>query len=320
MHKPQLSKSAFSATSTSTTTSVNASWFSQPELAIEQHQQGFFVGLSTTVHTPESTQIPATYYQQDELRLLSGISVSDISSSQIDPFEILATHQSVTFEDQNQFLHQEQLDEFPLPFDELLQPVDDFDLMASEDPDDVNLSILPNKNDERISNRTTISIPEQEILPSINNHFRRALTGTVPEAFLTALTGELQLLTGHYITGQVCDPTDKWIIRTNNKDWPFKCGYEGCFKRYSKKSTLKAHFATHTGASRFRCYLGKCNGVSGFSDKYTLGRHIRTKHTLEKPYRCNICDERFGRKDRLKSHSKNVHSIEDEKKPPRKRK
>ena len=320
MHKPQLSKSASSAMSTSTTTSVNTSWFSQPELAIGQHQQGSFVGLPTTVHTPESTQMPANYCQQDELGLLSGISVSDISSSQIDPFEILATHQSVTFQDQNQLLEQEQLDEFPLPFDELLQSVDDFDPMASEDPDDANLSILPNKNEERISNRTTTSIPEQEILPSINNHFRRALTGTVPEAFLTALTGELQLLTGHYIAGQMSDPTDKWIMRTGNKEWPFKCGYEGCNKRYSKKSTLKAHFATHTGASSFRCYLGKCNGVFGFCDKYTLGRHIRTKHTLEKPYRCNICDERFGRKDRLRSHNKNVHSIEDEKKPPRKRK
>ena len=156
-----------------------------------QRQQGSFLDLSKTVYTPEPTLIPATYYQQDEPRLLSGISVSDISSSQIDPFGIPATRQTLTFEDQDQAQEQEQPDEFPLPFDELLKPFDDFDPLASEDPDDVNLSILPNKNDERISNRTTISIPEHEILPPNNDHFRQALTVIEPEA--VGITGDPKL-------------------------------------------------------------------------------------------------------------------------------
>ena len=313
IHNPQLYKLTPTATSTSTTTSVSNSGGFQPESAIEQHQQGSFVGLSTTVHTPESTLIPATYYQQNEPRLLSGTSVSDISSSQVDPFEIPATHQTVTFGDQGQ--EQEQLDEFPLPVDELLQPVDDFEHMASEDPDDVNLSILPGKNDERISNRTTISICEQEILPSINNHFRQALSGTVTEALLTAITGDPRLTSGTLITVRGPDPTNEWIILTGDQKKPFKCGYEGCGKCYTKKIHLRFHFFKHTGNSSYKCYMGECTGKVAFCRRRELTRHIRAHHTFERPYQCEICEKRFRRSDHLKSHMDHVH-VKDKKHGP----
>ena len=90
--KHRVSKSS-SAASTSTVISGS----SQPESTVGQRQQGSFVGLSTTVHTPESTGISAIYYQQDEPRPLS-----DISTSQPDPFDALATHQTVTFDDDHQ--------------------------------------------------------------------------------------------------------------------------------------------------------------------------------------------------------------------------
>ena len=316
--KPQsVSKSSSAATATITaSTSTMNSGVSQPELAAGQRQQDSFADLSRTVHTPEPTLIPATYYQQDELGLLSDISVSDISYSQVDPFVILATQQSATFEDQNQFHEQEQLDEFPLPFDELLRSVDDFDLMASEDPDDVNLSILPNKNDERISNRTTISIPEHEIWPSINNHFQRALTGIRPEAI--GITGDPKLPSSQHQAYQRPD-TDKWIILTGDIKTPFKCGYEGCGKKYLKKGNLQAHFVTHTGDSPYRCYMGECTGEVAFCRQRELTRHIRSEHTFERPHQCEVCGSRFKRSYHLRNHRKKMHSEENGKEPPKRK-
>ena len=311
-----VSKSS-SATTTANTASTSrmTSGISQPELAAGQRQQGSFVDLSKTVHTPEPTLIPATYYQQDELGLLSAISFSDISSSQFDPFGILATHQSVTFEDQNQFL--EQLDVFPLPFDELLQPIDEFNLMASEDPDDVNLSILPNKNDERISNRTTISIPEHEIWPPNNDYFQQALTGNEPEAL--GITRDPKLPGSQHQAYQRPE-TDKWIILTGDKKRPFKCGFEGCGRKYSKKGNLQTHFVTHTGDSPYRCYVGECAGKVAFSRPHELTWHIRSEHKLEKPHLCEVCGSQFIRRDHLRRHRRQVHSTENEKKSPKRKK
>ena len=302
MHNFSISKSS-SATTTNATasTSTSASKVSQPELAAGQHQQGSFVGLSATVHTPESPLIPETYYQQDEPRLLSDTRLlSEINPARVDPFEILATHQTVTFEDQNQI--QEQPDEFPLPFDELLQPVNDFDPMASENSDDVNLSILPGKNDERTSNRTTISICEQEILS------RRALSRTVPEALLTATSGDPRLISDTLTKARRPDPTDEWIIVTGNKKKRFKCGYEGCGKSYPKKIDLQFHFFKHTGNSPYKCYMGTCAGKVSFGRQRALTRHIHVHHTFERPYQCEICEKRFRRSDHLKSHIGDVHN------------
>ena len=319
--KSQSVSESSSATTTANTasTSTITSRVYQPELAAGQRQQGSFVDLSKTVHTPEPTLIPANYYQQDELGLLSDMSVFDISSLQVDPFEILATHQTVTFEDRDQF--QEQLYEFPLPFDELLQPPNDFEPIASEDPDDVNLSVLPNKNDERISNRTAISIPEYEILPPPNNdYFQQALTGIMPEALLVGITGDPNLPSSRHQAYQRPDPTDKWIILTGDKKKPFKCGYEGCDRRYTRKNNLRSHLVKHTGDSPYKCYMGECTGEVAFYRQDSLIRHIRSEHTFERPYQCDVCDKRFMRSDHLLTHKRKVHSIKNEKKSLKRKK
>ena len=308
MHNFSISKSS-SATITNATASTSTSTcrVSQPELAAGQRQQGFFFGLSATIYTPESPLIPEIYYQQDEPRLLSDARlVSEINPSQVDPFEILATHQTFTFEDQNQI--QEQPDEFPLPFDELLQPINDFDPMASENPDDVNLSISPNNNDERIKIRTTTSIPEQEILPSNNNHFQQALTGIVPEALLVGITGDPKPVSSQHQAYQRPDSTEKWIVLTGDKKKPFECGYEGCGKRYTRKNDLRLHFIKHTGDSPYRCYMGECSGEVAFRRQYELNRHTRAVHSKEKSFQCDICENRFGRRDNLLRHRRNIHS------------
>ena len=326
--EPQsVSKSSSAATITHTaSTSTMTFGASLSGSAAGQRQQGSFVDLSKTVHTPEPTHIPATY-PQDELRFLSDddlrfisdftdIDVSKISTPDIDPFEILATHQTITFEDQKQ----EQPDESPLPFDELLQSGDDFDPMASKDPDDVNLSILANKNDEKIRNRTTISIPEHEILPPNNDHFRQASTVIVPEAPLVGITGEPKLPSKQHQAHQRPDMTDNWVILTGDKKRPFKCGYRGCGRCYTRKHDLRRHFIKHTGDSHYKCYRGECDGRIGFSREQHLIWHIRSEHSLERPYQCDVCYKRFIRSDHLRRHSRVVHFLKNGVRSPKRKK
>ena len=305
----RVSKSSSAATATVTATAGAST------ITAGQGQEGSFLDLSKIAYTPEPTLIPATYYQQDEPRLLSGISDSDISSSQIDPFGILATLQTVTFEDQDQV--QEHPDEFPLPFDELLQPLSDFDPMESEDPDDVNLSLLLNKNDESISNRTIIGIPEHEILPPNNDYFWQALTGIEPEA--VGIIGDPKLPSSRHQAYQWPE-TDRWIIVTGDKKRPFKCGYEGCDRRYTRKYDLRLHFVKHTGESPCKCYLGECNGRIVFRRQKELTRHIRFEHKFERSHQCEVCGWRFIRSTDLMDHRRKVHSIENEQTSPKRKK
>ena len=85
-----------SATCTTASIRTTTSQDSQLGTADQQQPRCFFMGLLTTPHTPaESSEISSTYYQQDELRLLS-----DISALQTNRLQALATHQTVTFDDQ----------------------------------------------------------------------------------------------------------------------------------------------------------------------------------------------------------------------------
>ena len=317
MHSSRLPKSTSTATATGTgtVTSMATSVVSQSELAAGQRQQeGSFAGFSTTVHMPESTPIPTADQPCAGPRLSA-----NASASQVAPFQALATHQTVSFDDD----HQEQPDNASLQSNgslakigESSQPIVDAAPDEREAPFEVIVSVLSAKDvgDTRI--RTMTTIPNHEILPSIKNHFRRALSGTVPEALMPMIIGDPQFITGQLIADQTPDPTDKWIVLTGDENKPFKCGYEGCDKQYTRKQSLQEHFVSHTGISRFRCYSGECTGKIAFSNQYSLNRHIRAKHTFEKPYRCNICDKRFRRNECLKHHIVHVHSIKAETKSP----
>ena len=96
MHSFSVSNSS-SATSTTASISTTIPQNSQPDTAGGQHPRGSFMGLITTVRTPELAPIPATYHQQDELGLFS-----EIGTTETEPFEVLATHQPVTFDDDDQ--------------------------------------------------------------------------------------------------------------------------------------------------------------------------------------------------------------------------
>ena len=254
MHSPHDSKSTSTAiaTSTSTITTVTVSEVSQPESAAEQRQQGYFIGFLTTAHTLAGlTQIPSTYYQQDELRFLSDASVSNISASQTDPLEAHTTH-TVTFGDDHQGRSARSLSLFnePARSQKSSQQVDD---------------IVP--------------IVREEQSP---------------------------------------DRTDKLIMNSGDETMPLQCGYEGCGKKYIRKAKLQEHIVKHFNDSKLRCYAGDCTGTVKFRDKRALTRHIRVRHTFEKPYQCEICKKWYRRIDYLKFRKEHVHSPKKKKKSPKK--
>ena len=298
---------SLSATATATSTVTSG----DPQFGMDagQHPRGSYMGLSTTAHTPGSTQIPATHQQHSGVRLLSEASTTQL---QVDPFEALATHQTVTFDDEDEY--QEQPYDSSSPSNQSSQPV------VREEPYKTSLFIVPIKDGGDTKIRTMTSIPKHQIMPSINDHFRRALSGTVPKALLSTIAKDPKLLTGAYVATPKTDTTtDKWIIWDGDEERPFKCGYQGCKKRFTKKQSLQTHLVRHTGTSRFRCYLGACSGEVAFSSYHTLRRHTLKEHRSVRPFQCEICDKQYIRKDLWKSHRKHVHAIEDEKKSPRRK-
>ncbi|KAL0079246.1 hypothetical protein J3Q64DRAFT_1645185, partial [Phycomyces blakesleeanus] len=67
--------------------------------------------------------------------------------------------------------------------------------------------------------------------------------------------------------------------------------------------TRKSRFSSGEPNSRFFvCYTDGCGRV--FKRSEHLKRHIRSIHTLERPYECpyDLCSKRFARSDNLSQH------------------
>ena len=298
------------STATAVTTSVTASGVSQPEPAMERHQQGSFAGLSTTVHTPESTHTPVAEQPFVRLRLLAAV-----SSSQLDPFEQLTTHRPITFddEDQEQSASSLSLSVEPSLSNEPLQAADDANpIMEVEEPHDLRFTVLPDNNSKDTKIKTTFSVPKSKIAASINDHFQRSMLGIAPETVQTGITEDPKPPSDQNPAIQDSDSTDKWIMYSGDRTKPFKCGYEGCGKTYTTKQLLQRHFVSHIGDSQFRCYTGDCVGATRYRDSKALARHIHLTHTMERPFECNICNKRFGLFGNLNRHLRNIHSTEEE--------
>ncbi|KAJ0050008.1 hypothetical protein NL108_011814 [Boleophthalmus pectinirostris] len=77
-----------------------------------------------------------------------------------------------------------------------------------------------------------------------------------------------------------------------------------CWAKFSTRSELNTHRASHTGGSPITCHM--CGKV--FVSKNTLGIHMRI-HTGEKPYVCLLCGKRFTQNGGLRIHLR-THSGE----------
>ena len=302
------SSSAITTTNTantaSTSTSTMTSRVSQPELAAGQRLQGSCVGMSTSVHTPESMHIPVAEQAFSGLRLLA-----ETSASQVDPFEALAAHRTATFDDE----YQQQPDNYSSQssgslarIGESSHPRVDTAPNVREAPLEVVVSVLSAKDVGDTKIRTITTIPKQEILPSINDHFQRALSRRVPEAVPSA--GAPNPRSDQYQAEQSLAPTDtnKWIIVDKSQERPYICGYSGCDMSYKYRRNLVGHFAKHTGTSKFKCPHPECAGNEYFADSAVLKRHMVT-HSSEKPFQCDRCNKRFMREDSLNYHREHVY-------------
>ena len=360
------------STSTVTTTTATLSGGSQAESAIDRHQQGSFVGLSTTVHTPKSTHIPAAE-RYAWLRLLAEISDSQL---QIDPFEALATYQTVSLNDdaQEQSASSLSLSDKPLLSNQPSQAADDTNPimeveeqkprsgknLADPNADSIDKWIIYNNDETRPfkcgyegCSRTCIRKQglRRHIVTHISDSQFRCYTGDCTGVYKYC---DKEALTRHIYRQHtmkrpyecdICnkrypyqdnlfrhriyvhsvrdeqkqpknsDSTDKWIMFSGYETRLFQCGYEGCGKTYTTKQSLQRHFVKHTGNTLLRCYTGDCTGVIRYCDRQALARHTYEKHTVEKPFECNICNKRFRRRAYLKNHQKNVHSTENEQTP-----
>ena len=299
MHNFRLSKSTSAATSTSTTTSVSTSESSQPDLAIEQHQQGSFVGLLTTVHAPESRYIPAAD-QYTGLKVLAEICTSRVH---VDPFEALATYQTVSLDDDahEQSASSLTLSDEPLLANEPPQAADDANpiMEKAEESKPRSGQNVTDQNDD--STDRWIMYSGDETRP-----FKCDYEGC-NKAYLSD-----RALRRHY------------IIHTKDEIRPFQCGYEGCGKTYLSTRALRRHAVVHTD-TQLRCYSGDCTGNIRYPSRRSLDQHIRGQHR-PKMYECGFCRKQYKLLEYLKRHLQTVHSTEKEQttkkgqKPPPKRK
>ena len=312
MHSPHVSKSTStaSATSASTTTTVTVSGVSQPESAAGQHQQGSFVGLSTTVHTPESTLVPATYHQRDALGLSSAI-----GTTQIDPFEALATHQTVIFDDRDQGRSASSLSlsNQPLRSQRSSQPVDDIVPIVREeqspDPTD-NRNVMSGGKGcgRKYSQKAHLQIPFVTYTgDSKLRCYIRKCAGTVIYRDVVELAQHIQA--NHIVERPFgCELCNRRFRLRHHLKYHMKYVHG-----FEEEKNLQTHFATHTGNSKLRCYLGECAGTAIYRDVPELVQHTLANHTSERPFECELCDRRFRLKHHLKYHMKHVHCFEEKK-------
>ena len=104
--------------------------------------------------------------------------------------------------------------------------------------------------------------------------------------------------------------TAKWVVRLKQGVGKrFMCGYANCGFTFQYFSKLRTHIFSHIGISIHKCTYPECGDSHYFRDTVQLQRHIRSQHTNEKPYHCQLCNMRFGRLDTYKKHVFRAHKL-----------
>ncbi|XP_072319459.1 uncharacterized protein [Eucyclogobius newberryi] len=90
--------------------------------------------------------------------------------------------------------------------------------------------------------------------------------------------------------------TFKQHLITHSKHKPFTCSV--CKHRFSQKRHFDEHMRIHTGEKPLSC--AKCD--MKFRQQYSLMRHVLSKHSTDKPFRCSICQKGFVEKWHYEVH------------------
>ena len=319
----------------------------------EQGQPASLAGIDTRVRPSEQTQLPILPPADPQIlepRQFSAMNVSphpakedltqpnlpEIESPQTGSFEAMTAYQSVKFKE----------DSLLELFGDLEPTMDIDELLGEESMNTSMSSVTPKQNSPSSSKRiVTMSLRNSTIDASVNEHFDRSLLGTgitthkkksaavtistvpstgsviAPTSVPIMLHSDVSSAADNSPKEQTLANTDKWLLKTNSNEKPFKCGYSGCEISYKRSHHVNAHYALkHTNSKKVQCTYPECIGKAYFRDHWLLKRHIRTKHTNEKPYECDVCHKRFVRTDHLKEHNDYSHLPEEKKRILLKRK
>ncbi|KAF9348705.1 hypothetical protein BGX26_012912 [Mortierella sp. AD094] len=83
----------------------------------------------------------------------------------------------------------------------------------------------------------------------------------------------------------------------------YKCSE--CDKTFSRPFNLRSHRATHAGLKPYKCTHVHSSGEKchwEFARRHDLDRHMSSRHSFEKPFKCVTCGATCGRNDSLKRH------------------
>ncbi|XP_014324124.2 zinc finger protein 131 [Xiphophorus maculatus] len=101
-------------------------------------------------------------------------------------------------------------------------------------------------------------------------------------------------------------------LRKHTGEKPYEC--PDCHERFARNSTLKCHMAAcqnGAGAKKGRKKLYECQVCSSVFISWDQFKEHLMCHTGDKPNHCTMCDLWFTDAKELKTHLKDVHSIED---------
>nr|XP_039271812.1 zinc finger and BTB domain-containing protein 24-like [Styela clava] len=79
---------------------------------------------------------------------------------------------------------------------------------------------------------------------------------------------------------------------------PYQCHL--CERAFRTNTLLRNHINTHTGVKPYKCAEPDC--VMAFVTSGELTRHIRYRHTHEKPFKCTLCDYASVEISKLRRH------------------
>ncbi|AWP07308.1 putative zinc finger protein 131 [Scophthalmus maximus] len=101
-------------------------------------------------------------------------------------------------------------------------------------------------------------------------------------------------------------------LRKHTGEKPYEC--PDCHERFARNSTLKCHMAAcqnGAGAKKGRKKLYECQVCSSVFNSWDQFKDHLVSHTGDKPNHCTMCDMWFTHPKELKTHLKDIHSIED---------
>ena len=340
MHSSRLPKSTATATSTCTATSMASSAVSQPELVAGQRQQeGSFAGFSTTVHMPEATPISTADQPFAGLILLA-----DISTSQIDPFEALATQRTITFtddEDQEQSPSSLSLPDEPLLSYEPPQATDDAaPIMVVAKSHEIGISEDPRRPGEQNLADQKADSTDKWIMYSgdATKPFKCGYEGcsktyttkqNLQRHFVSHI-GDLQFrcYTGDCAGAiRYCDKQalDRHIHKQHTSARPYECDI--CNKRFMHSDSLAAHrryqhFVSDERTNKWIISTGDADmsfqcGFEGCGRKFPRIRSLKShlpRHARDSQLRCYLGDcsgkIRFRDRQKLLRHVRVHHTFE----------